>query len=57
MDALSMIPACVLIFSGSYYLGKASLMLFIESMEHTRKRPAPQKRELPATEATDSVVN
>ena len=58
MDALPLIPACVLTFAAAYYLGKVSLMLFITSMEHSR-RPVPEKSEVPATalRSADTVLS
>ena len=48
MDALPIIPAVGLSFVATYYLGKASLMLFIGSLEQSRKQPVAQRTELPA---------
>ncbi|MBZ5579002.1 MAG: hypothetical protein LAP40_20770 [Acidobacteriia bacterium] len=50
MDALLIVPAVAATFGGTYYLGKACLMLFVSSLEHSRnaKPPAATRNELPA---------
>jgi len=48
MDALAIVSAVVLSFGATYYLGKGSLMLFLESLEQSRRLPAASRADLPA---------
>jgi len=41
MDALPIVPAVVLSFAATYYLGKGTLALFIESLEQSRRTKLP----------------
>ncbi len=53
MEALQIVPAVALSFGATYYLGKACLMLFINSLEQPA---APKQKSSPAS-STEAAVN
>jgi len=58
MEALPIIPATVLSFGVTYYLGKACLALFMSSLEQSRRDRTEAPREIPsrALRSADTIV-
>jgi hypothetical protein len=58
MEALPIIPATVLSFGVTYYLGKACLAVFMNSLEQSRRAKTESPREIPsrALRSVDSIV-
>jgi hypothetical protein len=59
MEALPIIPATVLSFGVTYYLGKACLAVFMSSLEQSRRaRTQDAPREIPARalRSIDTIV-
>jgi hypothetical protein len=59
MDALPIIPATVLSFGVTYYLGKACLALFMNSLEQSRRvKTEEASRHIPARalRSADTIV-
>ena len=61
MDALPLIPAILLSFGATYYLGKACLMLVMSTLEHpgrarlkVAERPQVQAHALPSADTIAS---
>lgn len=61
MDALLIVPAAVVSLGGTYYLGKACLILFVSSLEHgrTAKRQVAEHSQVPprALRSADTLVS
>ncbi len=61
MDALPIVPAVALSFGATYYLGKACLKLFINSLEHPAgfapKAAAGPEIQAQARPAADTIVS
>jgi hypothetical protein len=59
MDALPIVPAVALSFGATYYLGKACLKLFINSLEHPTnfapKASGSPEIQAPARPAADTI--
>jgi len=58
MEALSIIPTTVLSFGVTYYLGKACLAVFMNSLEQSRRARTEAPREIPARafRSIDTIV-
>ena len=61
MDALPIVPALILSFAATYYLGKACLMLFMSSIEQpvraTRKISKPREMPRRGLSSADTIVS
>jgi|GEM_PF-3180822 len=61
MDALPIVPAVALSFGATYYLGKACLLLFVNSLEHPgrTRQDSPQRPQMPASglPSASTIVN
>jgi hypothetical protein len=58
MEALPIVPAVVLSFGATYYLGKACLMLVMSSLEQPRRKVAERPQmQAHALSSADTIVS
>ena len=57
MDVLPIVPAVALSFGATYYLGKACLALFVNSLETPSRAPQNSPQHPQRKASADGVVN